>query len=472
MPLRTSRFDAEGPGLAGPLGLVVVLVAVLVATPELPARAHGGAFEVVVEAVNRSEDPTQLAYGIVLTFVDGHEVAGAAVTLTAASDGDARAEAVATETTPGVYIADLTLEPGSWRVTVGVEGDDAEGTVEFSEEVGDTALVRPVVRVDTADPDRQGSVVTDSSVFGPPPSSAPETETELDVRVEALVRDPVAPLIVEYGVIPGATEGEVSLSAVSDRELTIGPVSLDRLAPGVFQTTVEYPEAGTWEVTVQVGGADGGQVTFGESLPWPHYTTEAGSPKIKVDSSDQAAEGSLIEIGESPIFGIAVGGTAPTTSTTPPGPSEGAGEVVVSIPSSGSEIAFQVLLRWLHLIGIGVWAASIGVIGLRQRRGFWPGLAIAGMIGTVATGVTLALWGAPTPFPGIFSWAELGDRSFGPTYRWAFLVKMVFVLTGIVATAFLVARTTRLRMAVTAAGLLGALGAVVVMSQLHLFAHL
>jgi len=472
MPSRCSRFDAKGPGFAGPLGLIVLMAALLVVAAVLPARAHGGAFEVVVEAVNRSDDPTQLAYGIVLAFVDGHEVIGAAVTLTAESDGGPQAEVVATETTPGVYIADLTLEPGSWRVTVGVESDDAEGSVEFSEEVGDTVLDQPVVRVDTADPDRQGSIVTDSSVFGSPPSPAPEAESGLDIRVEALVRDAVAPLIVEYGVVPGATDGEVTLSAMSDRAVTVGPVSLDERAPGVFSGTVEYPEAGTWEVTVQVEGGDGDQVTFGESLPWPHYTTEAGSPKIKVDSEDPAAEGSLIDIGESPIFGIAGGGTTPPTSTTAPGPAGGVGEVVVSIPSSGSEIAFQVLLRWLHLTGIGVWAVSVGVLGLRRGRGVWPGLAIAGMVATVATGFILALWGAPTSFPGIFSWAELSDRLFGTPYQWAFLVKMAFVATGVVATIFLVAKSTRTRLVVAAAGMLAALGAVVVMSQLHLFAHL
>ena len=473
MPLRHSRFDAEGPGFAGPLGLVLLLATVLVeAVAVPPARAHGGAFEAVVEAVNSSEDPTQLAYGIVLTFVDGHEVTGAAVTLTAASDDGARVEVVATETTSGVYIGDLSLEPGSWRVTVGIESDDAEGSVEFSEEVGDSALDRPVVRVDTADPGRQGSVATDSSVFGASTSTASEAETGLEVRVEALVRDAVAPLIVEYGVVSGATDGEVSLSAVSDRALSVGPVSLDELAPDVFQGTIEYPEAGSWEVTVQVEGGDGGQVTFGESLPWPHYTTEAGSPKIKVDSSDPGAEGSLIEISESPIFGIAGGGTTPTTSPAAPAPAGGAGEVVVSIPSSGSEIAFQVLLRWLHLTGIGVWAVSVGVLGLRRGRGWWPGLAIAGMVATVATGVLLALWGAPTSFPGVFSWSELGDRLFGTPYQWAFLVKMAFVATGVVATVFLVAKSTRARLVLAAGAMLGALGAVVVMSQLHLFAHL
>jgi hypothetical protein len=49
---------------------------------------------------------------------------------------------------------------------------------------------------------------------------------------------------------------------------------------------------------------------------------------------------------------------------------------------------------------------------------------------------------------------------------------MAFVLTAVVATAMLVARSRRGRLAVAAGGMLGALAAVAVMVQLHVFAHL
>jgi len=206
---------------------------------------------------------------------------------------------------------------------------------------------------------------------------------------------------------------------------------------------------------------------FAENLPWPHYTTEAGSPKIKVESADPTLEGTLIDIGESPIFG-----QTGTVTTVPAATTVHGDDVVVSIPSSGAEIGFQVMLRWLHLAGIGAWAAAIATIGLGRRQGIWPILAVTGMVATIATGIALALWGAPTEFPGVFDWSELSARLYGAAYQWAFLIKMAFVLMAVLATAMLVARSGRGRLAVAAGGMLGALGAVVVMVQLHVFAHL
>jgi hypothetical protein len=467
MPTRLSRFDDEGSGAAGPLRLTL-LVIVLLMVPALRALGHGPAFDVVVEAVNRSGDPSELAYGIVLTFADGHEITGAMVTVTALAEDGSEAEITATMTTPDVYIADLSLAEGSWRVTVDVVTDDSEGSVEFTEVVGETPLAQPVVRVDTAEPDRQGETVVESSVFQPPESPANDPETDVEMRVEALVREAVAPLVVEYGVVTGVADAGVSMSALSDGSVALGPLALSEMAPGVFQGIIEYPEGGVWEVSVEIDGSGGGTATFAENLPWPHYTTEAGSPKIKVDSSDPSLEGKLIEIGDSPIFGLTGPGITVPTSTTV----SGGGDVVVSIPSSGAEIGFQVMLRWLHLAGIGAWAASIAAVGLGRKQNVWAVLAVSGMVATVGTGVALSLWGTPTDFPGVFNWSELGARLYGTSYQWAFLIKMGFVLTAIVATSLLVARSARGRLAVAAGGMLGALAAVVVMAQLHLFAHL
>ena len=144
----------------------------------------------------------------------------------------------------------------------------------------------------------------------------------------------------------------------------------------------------------------------------------------------------------------------------------------MSIPSSDSEIGFQVMLRWLHLAGIGTWAAGIAAIGLGRTQGMWAVLAITGMVATIATGIALALWGAPTDFPGIFDWSELGGRPYGAAYQSAYLIKMAFVLTAVIATSMLIAKSGRGRLAVAAGGMLGALAAVVVMAQLHVFAHL
>jgi len=469
MRARLSRSCVEGPGNAGPLHWKLIPAAVLLVVPALPAAAHGPEFEVVVEAVNRSESPEAISYGIVLSFADGHEVADAVVTVSAQAEADGPAvETTAAMTTPGVYIADLTLAEGSWLVGIDIVTGDSEGTIEFTEVVGGTPLSQPVVRVDTADPGRQGDVVAQSSAFEPPAAPTDGPVTDIDVRVEALVRDAVAPLLIEYGVVTGVTEAMVSISALSEGSGSLGPVALTESAEGVFQGVLEYPDGGVWEVSVGVEGTGGGTAVFAENLPWPHYTTEAGSPKIKVDSADPSIEGTLIELGESPIFGqTGPATTLPTTTIAQHG-----GEVVVSIPSSGPEIGFQVMLRWLHLAGIGTWAAAIAAIGLGRRQGIWAVLAIAGMVATVATGIALSLWGAPTAFPGIFDWSELAARLYGAAYQWAFLIKMVFVLTAVIATSMLIAKSGRGRLAVAAGGMLGALGAVVVMAQLHVFAHL
>jgi YtkA-like len=470
MPSRHSRSFAERPGVAGPLHFKLLLVPVLLLVPALATAAHGLEFEVVVEAVNRSKSPEALSYGIVLTFADGHEVADAVVTVTARMEGGEPAEETkASMTTPGVYIADLTLAEGSWQVGIDIVTGDSEGTIEFTEVVGSTPMSQPVVRVDTAEPGRQGEVVAQSSVFEPAAAPAGVPVTDIDVRVEALVRDAVAPLLVEYGVVTGVTDAMVSISALSEGSPALGPVALTETADGVFQGVLEYPAGGVWEVSVGVEGSGGGTAAFAENLPWPHYTTEAGSPKIKVDSADPSLQGTLIEIGESPIFGQA------GSATTVPGttaPAQHQGEVVVSLPTSGSEIGFQVMLRWVHLAGIGVWATAIAAVGLGRKQGIWAVLAISGMVATIATGGALALWGAPTDFPGIFDWSELGARLYGSAYQWAFLIKMGFVLTAVIATSMLIAKSGRGRLAVAAGGMLGALAAVVVMAQLHVFAHL
>ncbi len=469
MHSRQSRLFVKRPGDAGPLHLKLLLVPLLILVPVLAAAAHGLEFEVVVEAVSRSESPGAISYGIVLTFADGHEVTDAAVTVTALGEGGGPAvETTAPMTTPGVYIADLTLAEGSWQMSIDIVTGDSEGTIEFTEVVSGTPMAQPVVRVDTADPGREGDVVAQSSVFQPSAAPADGPVTDIDLRVEALVRDAVAPLLIEYGVATGVTDAIVSISALSEGSQVLGPLPLTQSADGIFEGVLEYPDGGVWEVSVGVEGTGGGTATFAENLPWPHYTTEAGSPKIKVDTADPSLEGTLIDLSESPIFGEAgPAATVPAATTVPHG-----GEVVVSIPSSDSEIGFQVMLRWTHLVGIGAWAAGIAAIGLGRTQGMWAVLAITGMVATIATGIALALWGAPTDFPGIFDWSELGGRPYGAAYQSAYLIKMAFVLTAVIATSMLIAKSGRGRLAVAAGGMLGALAAVVVMAQLHVFAHL
>jgi len=455
----------------------VALVALtLLATPGT-ASAHGSEFHVVVEVVGLDADnPGKLALGIVLTFVDGDPVTGATVVVTAES-ATGRIVATASPTVEGVYIADFDLtEPGTWEITVDVDGDDSTGSVTFIEEVGAVWIDTPFVRVDTARPERQGLLVGDqSAVFASEAEPAAVTGAQ-GLVIEALVRDAIRPLAVEYGVLSPGSE-VVELSASVDGGQGLGPITLVSVGGSRFIGRVEFPGAGLWSVSI---AADGNvAATFAENLPWPHYSTEAGFPKIKVNTADASLEGTLTTVEVSLIFGFTPAEVPTSTATesetaapaTPPAPAAQT-EVVVNLPDNASELRRQIGLRWLHLGSILLWVLGVGAVYRGWRGSAWKAVAVSGSIVTVATGMALTLWGAPTAYPGIFRWSELGDRLYGSAYQGAFQVKMLFVIMGLVATGLLVAKSTKRRFYVILGSMGGAVAALAVMSQFHLWAHL
>ncbi len=127
--------------------------------------------------------------------------------------------------------------------------------------------------------------------------SSPETAPEL--LVEAFVAEADDPLLVAYAVAADSGGSGVTLSFTSDTTETVAPVQLTPAASGVFLGTVRYPGSAVWTVTVAVAGSRPVEAAFSENLPWPHYTTEAGHPKVKYDSGDPGREGSLVAPGES-----------------------------------------------------------------------------------------------------------------------------------------------------------------------------
>lgn len=131
-------------------------------------------------------------------------------------------------------------------------------------------------------------------------SSSPE------LVVEAYVAEAEDPLLVSYAVADDAGGSGVSLSFTSDSAEPLAPVQLTRGAGGVFLGTVRYPASALWTVTVVIEGAERREAVFNENLPWPHYTTEAGHPKVKYDSADPGREGSLVAPEQS-IYLAAVG---------------------------------------------------------------------------------------------------------------------------------------------------------------------
>jgi hypothetical protein len=123
--------------------------------------------------------------------------------------------------------------------------------------------------------------------------SAPE------LVVEAFVAEAEDPLLVAYAVATNSGGSEVTLSFTSDSAETVAPVQLTAAPGGVFLGTVRYPGSAVWTVTVAVEGSEPAEAVFTENLPWPHYTTEAGHPKVKYDSADPGREGSLVAPEES-----------------------------------------------------------------------------------------------------------------------------------------------------------------------------
>lgn len=469
-------------------GRRLLTLALLVLTSTLivgrPARAHGEEFDVVVEAVGLDPgDPRALAYGIVLTFADDDAVTGAGVAVSADLGND-RVLVPAGETTAGVYTAELELPTaGDWTITIQIEAAETSGSVSFVEKVGATWIDAPIVRVDTENPDRQNTAVgADSAVFGGSTGGATTTSSE-EVRVEALVRDAVAPLSIDYGVEAPAAQ-TAAISATSGQGDSIGPAPLDRRGDGRFVGRIEYSSSGTWAVTLLLD--DEAAAEFGENLPWPHYSTEAGFPKVKIDTSDPALEGTLTTIEDSAIFGATEAPDPVTTTTTPAGttPSPGTTQpqaappvtddaaVSIQLPSNTFELRRQVLLRWSHLLSILAWV--VGAIGLgRGGSGrWWLVMTVTGSVATVGTGLGLAAWGAPTAFPGLLRWSELGERLYGSAYQVAFQVKMTMVLIGLIGTGLLIARRSYRRLGIVLGGLAGAAAALVAMSQFHLWAHL
>jgi len=118
MRARLSRSFVNRPGSAGPVHVKALLLLPLVLFPVLPAAAHGPEFEVVVEAVNRSESPESISYGIVLSFADGHQVTDAVVTVTAEGEGAPAVETTAAMTTPGHSRSGLRRIDSVWVVVI------------------------------------------------------------------------------------------------------------------------------------------------------------------------------------------------------------------------------------------------------------------------------------------------------------------------------------------------------------------
>jgi YtkA-like len=460
----------------------MVGVLALPLAPMSGARAHGEEVDVVVEALARGGDDLGVVdYGIALTYADGDPVEGAEVAITAVPEESVSTEPV-TATVPGIYIGRLVMpSPGTWRITVSFEHPDASGSVEFTQEVRDPAPAAPIVLVDTLNPDRVGTVALDeTSILGPAAAGPVVVDHAGEVIVEAFIADATAPLRIEYAVAVTAGRDPVDgvALAISGRSAAGGTIEAMPLAEveGVHRATVTYPNGGLWTLTIELSLPSGEErIEFGENLPWPHYTTEAGTPKVKYDNVNPERIGTLATAAES----VYLSGTqepTPTPSTTvaesPPTTAPPVDDVVVDLPSSGDALRQDIGLRLLHLAAIALWSIPLFAAALGRGGRFIVPAALVGMSLTVATGVALSLYGAPLSFPGLFRWGELQERLYGPSYGAAFIVKMVTVGLAAGGTVVWALRRSKKTAWVTLGSMAGALVGVTLMSQFHLFSHL
>ncbi len=451
-----------------------VLAAFLTALPPVlatPAGAHGERIDVVVEAVvGAGDDPGRVDYGIALTFADGNPVTGAGVVISAPGVEDVPAP----ETTPGIYIGEIRLPPGATPVTIAFD----EGSVQFTQRVDTDVGAVSIVMVDTVDPSRVGARVTDdSAILSDAGDGAATTTGTVPLVVEALVADEFDPLAVTYTVGLSRTNPDtvVDVAAVAKDGTAFGPVSLPAVAAGVLQGTVRYPTASRWVVTLTAGGI--ATVEFVENLPWPHFSTDAGRHKVKLDSAHPEREGTFVEDsifvseGESAAPPTTVTG-APAPGDVAPAPLTAAEDVVVDLPDPRSELTQDIVLRILHLLAIATWVLPLAASAWGRSPRHLTAWAASGFALTLVTGGLLALFGAPTSFPGLVAWNELGDRLYGSAYQTAFVVKMGFVLVAAALTAVAVRRRSIRGAVLTLGSIGGAAVAVTAMSQFHLFSHL
>ncbi len=467
--------------------LVLVAFTGILAAPGVPAWAHGEAVEVVVEGLARGGEELGLVdYGISIVFVDGDPMTGADVTISIEPPDQVDVTPVV-ETVTGVYIGRLQFPgDGEWRVTIEFDSPDSSGSVEFTQIVREPVPEAPVVMVDTLDADRVGTVAAEStSILGSEAQQAQVGEHRFRIVVEAFIETAEAPLIIDYAATAeGADEPLIVLSAQSDKGDRVEPVELTG-TDGVHRTTIVYPSAALWTVTLTVDFGSGEEtLTFKENLPWPHYTTEAGQPKVKYDSERPDRMGTIAAEGSSIYLHEAAGEQSTSTSQLPEEPSTtnsvsspspeatDRDDVVIDVTEPADELRLDIALRVLHVAALGLWAIPLLISILGREHRLLVTLALTGMVLAAITGLSLALWGAPVTFPGLLRWEELASRFFGDAYLVAFMAKMAMVGVAVVATIVWASRRSRLAVFITLGGLAAALVAVTAMSQFHLFSHL
>ncbi len=243
------------------------------------------------------------------------------------------------------------------------------------------------------------------AAFGVPLAGAHELPTFPRITVLAARPDPFRPQSWNYSVRVLDPAGR---SAVSNADVRITGFerrrgSDARLAavwlaptptPGVYQGTVEFPEGGTWEVTITVKGQFVGET---------HVQTIVGSPEpvtSPLDRPDLDVDWILVR---------------------------------------------HLLLEWGHLAGFGLWLGATVVAVLAPDTNLRTVTGVTWIALVLATGTGLHKLQVGTPFPNgltLGRW-DIPRIFFGREYVTTLVVKHVLTAGAIVVTAALTWRAWR-----------------------------
>lgn len=322
---------------------------------------------------------------------------------------------------------------------------------------------------------------------------------DIDVIVEARASDPLDVLHTDYAITLTFADGDEVENAVisaeaSDGTRTVLPIQV--VSEGsVYLVHFVYPEPGAWTLDLAVDHPD---VQVELSLVDVIPIGDPGTHLVRLNTLDESAVGSagrLIipdhPLAEPPVSTTTtldgpqptttVGEEAPTaadpTTTVSPArpvdppqaePSHGA---MVQVTTSGVvSLPLELTMRWAHLGMITLWGLAVLAVIARLDHPLLPAALLAGLAGTLVTGMLLGLWGTPVGYPGIFRWSDLGSLEYGSAWQSSFLLKMAGVLIAVAGTAGAVKRRGwGGLLAVAGMGL--ALIAVTALSQFHLLTH-
>jgi hypothetical protein len=294
-----------------------------------------------------------------------------------------------------------------------------------------------------------------------------------------------------------AIEGAVVSASASDGTGTVLPLEVASEG-SMYLMHFVYPRPGQWTLALAVDHPDVQvELSLLEEIP----VGDPGSHLVRLDTADESRVGSggLLVIADHPLAEpppstattttAASPGTtlaaapssstsaAPTTtsaavatSTTAVQGAESHGGMVQVTTTGVLSLPMELLLRWAHLGMITLWGLAILALLIRLPHRLIPVAGLAGLAGTLVTGMLLGLWGTPVGYPGIFRWSDLGALDYGTAWQTSFLLKMGGVAIAVVGTVAAI-RRRGWGAFLGAAGMGVALIVVTALSQFHLLTH-